>query len=132
MILRMWNDTKLAWFGKPSWIYLYAFILVSWNHTCGLELDIFFFGWNIFILPIVAHTNLTNVPQIMATIFISWRHFGIGLYSKILDKDRHLKTWRHYGKGLFHYAGAQWLWPTACWHLWWKPYWWVMTMINND
>ena len=79
MILRMWKDTKLAWFGKPSRIYLYTFILVSWNHTCGLELDIFFFGWDIFILPIVAHTNLTNVPQITAAILISWRHFGIGL-----------------------------------------------------
>ena len=79
MILRMWKDTKLAWCGKSSRIYLYTFILVSWNYTCGLGLDIFFVGWDIFILPIVTHTNLTNVPQITAAIFISWRHFGIGL-----------------------------------------------------
>ena len=39
---------------------------MSYNHTRGLELDIFFVGWDTTarkFLPIVVHINFMNVPH---------------------------------------------------------------------
>ena len=41
----------------------YVFIVMSYSHTCGLEVDIFVFGWDMAIsIPMITHTKVMRVP----------------------------------------------------------------------
>lgn len=70
-----WKNANLALLWKPPEIHLCAFIVLSCNHTCGLELDIFFLGWDMIAIKFSSHSRHTNFVT-TAAIFIFWCNFS--------------------------------------------------------
>ena len=63
----------LVFFRKSAENGFYVLIAMSYNHSCGLELDIFVLDWDMmvkFFCPIGAHTKITRFPPPKVAILL--------------------------------------------------------------
>ena len=110
-----YSMTKIAIFWKlPKIISTYFFVL-SINHTCELELDIFFLGWDIIVQNFSSHSRsykFYKCPHTTAAIFIFLTSFRIKLIALTYWK-KNINIWLLFWASNF-YTGLTYLLKRLC------------------